>query len=70
MAKKPGNWIQGAIKHKGALTKKAEKAGGLTKGGSIKSKFLSKAAHSKDPTTRSQANLAKTLSKMSGKGKK
>ena len=70
MAKKSGNWIQSAIQHKGALTKKAEKAGGLTKGGSIKSNFLSKAAHSKNPTTRSQANLAKTLSKMSRKGKK
>ena len=43
MAKKSGNWIQDAIKHKGALTKKAERAGGLTKGGIIKPNFLSKA---------------------------
>ena len=70
MAEKSGNWIQGAIKHKGALAERADKAGGLTNGGSIKSDFLNRAAHSKNPTTRSQALLAKTLSKMSRKGKK
>lgn len=55
------NWITKAIEHPGAFTQKA-KAAGLT----IK-KFATKVlrkSSSASPTTKKQANLAKTLSKM------
>lgn len=53
MAKK---WIQGAIEHPGALTAKAKAAGeSLTQ-------FM-REAH-RDPATRRQVNLAKTLMAM------
>ena len=59
------NWIAGAIKHPGALTAKAKKAGGIDKKtGKIKASFIDKAEHSTNSTTRKQANLAKTLGKM------
>ena len=52
MAKK--NWIAGAIKHPGALTRKAKAAGEST------AAFANK--HAKDKgTTGKQARLAKTL---------
>jgi len=57
------NWIADAIKHPGALRAKAKKAGGI-KGGKISGSFLAKASKSSNPTTRKQANLAKTLGKM------
>lgn len=55
-----GKWIQDAIKHKGALRKSLH----VKKGKKISEKQLTKAAHSKNPTTRKRANLAKTLRKM------
>lgn len=62
---KDKNWIKGAIKHKGALTEKAKKANGINKKtGKIKTSFIDKETKSKNPTTRKQANLAKTLSKL------
>jgi len=57
------DWIKKAIKHPGALRKKA----GVKKGKKIPAKTLNKMAHSKNPTTRRQANLAKTLRKMNSK---
>ena len=51
MAKK---WIQKAIKNPGALRKKLGVKGNKT----ISAKKLNKAAKSKNPTTRRQANLA------------
>ena len=57
MAKK---WIQKAIKNPGALRKKLGVKGKKT----ISAKQLNKAAKSKNPTTRRQANLAKPLRKM------
>ena len=59
MAKKK-DWIKKAIKNPGALRKKLGVKGNKT----IPAKKLNKAAKSKNPTTRRQANLAKTLSKM------
>lgn len=53
-------WIQGAIKHPGALRKTL----GVKKGKRIPEAKLDKALHSKNPTTRKRANLAKTLGKM------
>ena len=50
-------WIKDAIKHPGALRKKL----GVKEGQKIPEKKLEKAEHSKNPTTRRQANLAKTL---------
>jgi len=54
------NWIQGAVKRPGALRKKL----GVAKGKKISASQLNKAAKSKNPTTRRQANLAKTFKKM------
>jgi len=50
-------WIQGAIKHPGALHKELH----VPKGKKIPTKKLEKAAHSKNPLLRKRANLAKTL---------
>jgi len=54
------NWIQGAVKKPGALRKKL----GVAKGKKISASQLNKAAKSKNPTTRRQANLAKTFKNM------
>lgn len=66
-AKKDKKWIQKAIKRPGAFTKKAKKAGKSVSGMA--------AAVTKNPgrysaTTVRQANLAKTLKKISRKRKK
>ena len=58
MAKK--DWIRGAVKRPGALRKKL----GVKKGKKITKAQLNKAAKSKNPRTRKQANLAKTFAKM------
>ncbi len=57
-------WIKGAIKHPGALHEKLH----VPKGKKIPAKKLVKAEHSKSPTLRKEANLAKTLKKLN-KGK-
>ena len=54
------NWIQGAVKRPGALRKKL----GVKKGKTISAAQLNKASKSSNPTTRRQANLAKTFRKM------
>lgn len=54
MAKK---WISGAIKHPGALHKEL----GVPEGKKIPASKLEKAEHSKNPTERKRASLAKTL---------
>ncbi len=57
------HWITGAIKHKGALRAKAKRMG--MKGASpIPATIMGKLEHSSNPTTRRQANLAKTLKGM------
>jgi hypothetical protein len=53
-------WIAGAIKHKGALHKSLH----VKPGEKIPASKLEKAEHSKNPTLRRRANLAKTLKKM------
>jgi hypothetical protein len=53
-------WIQGAIKHPGAL----DKALHVPEGEKIPAQKLEKAEHSKNPTMRKRANLAHTLSGM------
>ena len=55
-----GKWIQGAIKHPGALHRQL----GVPQGQKIPAKKLAKAAKSDNPTLRRRANLAKTLKKM------
>lgn len=57
---KGGKWIQGAIKHPGAL----HKALHVPQGQKIPAKKLAQAAHSQNPTMRKRANLAKTLGKV------
>lgn len=54
------NWIKGAIKHPGAL----HRALGVPEGKKIPAKKLSQSAHSKNPTMRRRAALAKTLGRM------
>lgn len=56
------HWIQGAIKHPGALHEDL----GVPKGQPIPKAKLDKAAHSSNPTLKRRANLAKTLGKMRG----
>lgn len=58
------NWIQGAIKHPGALRKALH----VKEGEKIPVKKLDKAAHSSNPTMAKRANLAKTLRSMHAKG--
>ena len=53
-------WVQGAIKHKGALHKSL----GVPEGKKIPEKKLEKAEHSSNPTTRKRAVLAETLKGM------
>jgi hypothetical protein len=55
-----GKWIQGAIKHPGAL----HKALHVPEGEKIPAKKLAKAAHSKNPTMAKRAHLAETLKGM------
>ena len=58
---KDKNWIQGAIKRPGALTKKAEERGISVKELAAK---VTANPDEYDKTTVKQANLAKTLSKL------
>lgn len=53
-------WIQGAIKHPGALHKSLH----VKEGEKIPTSKLKKAEHSKNPKTRKRAILAETLKKM------
>jgi hypothetical protein len=53
-------WIQGAIKHPGALRKTLK----VKKGQKIPESKLKKAEHSKNPTTAKRARLAETLKKL------
>lgn len=61
--KKDGKWIQKAVKHPGALSKKL----GVPEEKNIPMAKLKKATKSKSPTTRKQANLAITLKGLSKK---
>lgn len=54
-------WIQGAIKHPGALHKQL----GVPEGEKIPADKLAKAAHSDNPTLAKRARLAETLKGMS-----
>lgn len=53
----PGKWIQGAIKHPGALHREL----GVKAGKKIPASKLKKAEHSKNPKLKKRAILAKTL---------
>ena len=57
------HWIKGAIKHPGALRAKAKRMG-MKGSGPIPATVLGRLEHSSNPTTRRQANLAKTLKGM------
>lgn len=56
-------WINGAIKHPGALRKELH----VKEGEKIPAKKLAKAAKSKNPTLAKRARLAETLKKMKRK---
>ncbi len=64
-------WIEDAIKRPGDLTKKAKKAGEISKDGDIKKSWIDKVAQNKgdkySARTEKQAELAKTLSNMRSK---
>jgi hypothetical protein len=66
MAGESKNWIKGAIKHPGAFSAKAKKAKMST---SAFAKKVKAAPNKFSTTTRKQANLATTLSKLRGKKK-
>jgi len=69
MAKKE-KWIQKAIKRPGRLRKLAQREGGLTKDGEIKTSWLiKKKAETKDPSLKRAINLALTLEKLRKRGK-
>ena len=53
-------WIQGAIKHKGALRKELH----VKEGEKIPASKLEKADHSKNPLLKKRAHLAETLKKL------
>lgn len=59
-------WIQGAIKHPGALRKSLH----VKAGHKIPEAKLGKALHSKNPLMRERANLDRTLSKMRHRSRK
>lgn len=61
------NWIQGAIKRPGAFTAKAKKA---KKSVAAMATAVTKNPEKYSATTVRQANLAKTLRKISAKNKK
>lgn len=56
-------WMQGAVKHPGALRKEL----GVKEGDKIPASKLKKAEHSSNPTERKRATLAATFKKYSGK---
>jgi hypothetical protein len=64
MAARKQNWIKGAIKHPGAFSEKAEKAGKTV---AQYANDVLKPDSQADATTKRQANLAKTLRKISKK---
>lgn len=53
-------WISGAIKHPGKLHREL----GVKEGEKIPAKKMQKALHSKNPTMKREATLARTLSGM------
>jgi len=59
-ATKGKNWIQGAVKHPGALHRQL----GVPAGEKIPASKLKTAKHSDNPTLRRRANLAETLKGM------
>ncbi len=61
---KKKDWIKGAIKHPGALTAAAKRAGGLKKDGTIKKSWLQQQAKKGNSKTARRARLALTLGKM------
>lgn len=54
------NWIKDAVKHKGSLHKSL----GVPKGEKIPISKINAATHSKNPTLKKKAVLAKTLGKL------
>lgn len=58
------NWIQGAIKHPGALRATAMRMGLIKKDGKLTKDVIRKLMNSDDETTRRRAQLAATLMKM------
>lgn len=60
------NWIAGATKNKGALHREL----GVPTDKKIPAKTLAQAARSDNPTERKRANLAKTLGKVRGGGRR
>lgn len=56
-------WMQGAVKHPGALRATAKREGLIKGDEKLSSSDLSKLKKSKDPTTRKRAVLAETFKK-------
>lgn len=62
----PGSrlWIQKAIRRPGAFRARAAALHGLTRRGTISRHFINMETHSKNPTVRREAVLARTLSRL------
>lgn len=61
----PKKWISGAIKHPGALTRSAKRAGAISKSGKIQLGKMSRIAKRTGNTTmKRRIALARTLRKM------
>ena len=58
------NWIQSAIKRKGALRKKAAKEGAITQKGTINKQWLKKQTHSSNERLQREARLAETFARL------
>ena len=63
MSEEKKKWLQGAVKHKGALRKTL----GVKEGENIPEAKLEKAEHSKNPLTRKRAVLAETFKRERGR---
>lgn len=60
-------WMQGAVKHPGALRATAKRMGMIKGDQMLTPSILSELAKSKNPTTRRRATLAQTFAKYRGK---
>lgn len=61
MASSDGHWMQGAVRHPGALRATAKRMGLIKGNETLSMSVLHKLERSKNPTTRRRATLAETF---------
>jgi hypothetical protein len=57
------HWMQGAVKHPGALRATAKRMGLVKGNANLGTSVIAKLKHSSSPTTRKRATLAETFAK-------